>query len=57
MLEYIYCYIYIQVYKQPRQEGDVTAVSADPTGVHTEGDARHQVCSQIKAKDKSQIFF
>ena len=57
MLEYVYCYIYIQLYKQPRQEREC---SVDFSRLHrcaqVNGAVCHNVCSQFEAKNKSHTF-
>lgn len=58
MLEYIYCYIYIQLYKQPQQERECcTSFSRFHRCVQVNRAVHHRVRSQVEAKNKSHTFF
>lgn len=58
MLEYIYCYIYIQLYKQPRQEREYcNNFSRCHRCVPGNRAAYHWFCSQFEAQNKSHTFF
>lgn len=58
MLECLYCYIYVQLYKQPRQERECCMeFSRFHRCAQVNRAVCHKVCSQFKAKNKSHTFF
>lgn len=57
-LECLYCYIYVQLYKQPGQERECCMeFSRFHRCAQVNGAVCHKVCSQFKAKNKSHTFF